>query len=156
MRPWSWSSHTTTVTHYPTQNSEGIIYLQLNLKNSCLGRFKNRQKCITLWDSSASLILIWEATILNKSYLRSLPQQTISGKRFKVGNGNIIVANKLIEFDLIVQGEVFKILGGLGVVIGTKVHSTFFVEHPRRSRDAGFLVTQCKQSRTSRGWTSHS
>ena len=117
----------TTIRHYPSVTDGDKVNIQLNLKNSCICTFPNRQKGIVLWDSGATFSLISEGAIADNPYLMSIPQVSIPTTNFLVGNGGQVVTNKSLTFAININNNVFEItahiiptIGGISVIIGTK------------------------------------
>ena len=97
-----------SIHHFPSITDGDFIEIKLNLKNSSICSFPNRQKGIVLWDSGATFSLISEGTIKDNAYLTNIDQKTIPNTRFLVGNGSFVLANKSLTFTLMTNATLLR------------------------------------------------
>jgi hypothetical protein len=112
-----------TLTAVPYHDDMSI---QLNADNMVLAHLPNHEKVITLIDSGASDSLVCSTFIAQSRYLSKLPKITITPRKFKVGNGQHIIARYAIEIPITIQRHKFIVralamdtLGGVNLVLGT-------------------------------------
>ena len=83
-----------------------------------------------LFDSGATKSIISASFVKDSKYLSSLKPEKVSPVRFKLGNGQFLIANRGLQFDISVQGHKFKIfayiaenLTGIDLILGTQTLS---------------------------------
>ena len=107
-------------------NIESIIEIKLNSKNYVKGIIPSGERVLTLFDSGATKSLISLSTVKSSKYLSSLEHVKVNPVEFKLGNGNTLLADKVIKFSLKIQAHNFKIvayitpqLTGVDIILGT-------------------------------------
>ena len=100
--------------------------IQLSTRNFTKGHLPNGRNIFILFDSGASKTIISGSYIRSCSYLSSRQQTAIEPVRFRLGNGQCIVANSVINFEVNIQGHKFKLsavvvdnLVGVDLILGT-------------------------------------
>ncbi len=106
------------------------VNIQLNSKNCVRGYLENKQSLLLLFDSGATKTLISGSCVNKSQYLSSLPHVDIKPIEFKIGNGDCLVANKAITFQISIQGvkiELYAVIAenlvGSDVLVGTSTLS---------------------------------
>jgi hypothetical protein len=108
--------------------SENEVYeINLNTNNFVSGKLLNGKKLSILVDSGASKSVISRGTINASDYLQNCKQEKSTNHYFKVGNGEFLVSNTAITFNIKIQGHTLQLtalivdyLGGVDILLGNK------------------------------------
>ena len=106
------------------------VDLQLNERNFAKGRLPNGKNLLILFDSGASKSIISEQCVKSSPYLSNKNATKIKPVKFKLGNGQELISENAIKFQIIIQGHKFEIaalvvgnLIGIDLILGTNTLS---------------------------------
>lgn len=101
------------------------VTLDLESKNCVTGNLPGGKNVLILFDSGATKSIISAPFVRKSHYLSSLASKKVKLVHFKLGNGNFLTASHTIEFEIRIQGHLFKLsaliadnLVGLDLILG--------------------------------------
>lgn len=105
---------------------EESVDIQLDYRNFVKGCLPSGKTILTLFDSGASRSLLSQSLVQSSPYLSNLKPIEVAPVQFTLGNGQSLIANKVLRFQLKIQTHKFKInayitpnLTGVDVILGT-------------------------------------
>ena len=79
--------------------------MKLNERNFVKGHLPNGKNVFILFDSGASKTIVSESYVKSSSYLSSLPQTKVTPVKFRLGNGQSLIANSVIKMKMTITGS---------------------------------------------------
>jgi len=102
------------------------IELKLDSRNFAKATLSDNNKALVLFDSGSSKTLVSGQFVQSSKYLSGLKPTATKPVRFRLGNGDFLVTESMLEFEIRIQGHKFKIsalvadhLVGIDVILGT-------------------------------------
>ncbi len=132
MNPWRLESQNQTKIKSKREKAQYLgekdfVDIQLNEKNFARGSLQDGKGMLLLFDSGATRSIVSESFVTSSNHLSSLKATCVEPVRFRLGNGQHIIAEKSLEFIITIQGHSFcisalvaKNLIGADVILGTK------------------------------------
>ena len=133
------STNNATTNSQPQTVSEllgnGPAVLNLSPKNYVKGYTKDNKGLVIIVDSGCSKTMISKSAVQSSPHLSQLPRQSIEPIHFKIGNGEFLVANETVTFEVTIQNHKLKLnavispnLTGPDILLGanslTEMHGT--------------------------------
>ena len=102
------------------------VDLQLTEQNFTKGRLPNGKNVSILFDSGASKSIISQQYVNSSPHLSNKTTSKVNPVRFRLGNGQYLISDKAIKFQMFIQGHKFEIaalivdnLIGVDLILGT-------------------------------------
>lgn len=103
------------------------VDLKLDRRNYVKGSLLDGKRMLILFDSGATKSIISGSFVRGSRYLSNLRPISVTPIKFRLGNGEFLYTDRLLQFEMSIQGQKFRIsaliaehLTGIDLILGTQ------------------------------------